>query len=177
MRRDIVVGNPIDADLPAVVFAFLEESGAQVLTSPDGTARVGSGEVVHTVRRQDDRYVVDSRIRGRLRPERLESGELATVARYLVLLHGPDWRQRAGLRHLLPALPSRNAAQASWTDLGDGRVTLTWAERRGRGVARELVDVDAAEFALMLDHRMEDVVASYRDPSGRPVFPQGGEAP
>lgn len=133
---------------------------------PDGRVEVSDGEVRLRVVRDGDSLVVERVSRGAPPGTALRTSELSAVERYLVAWIGDAWRDH----HRLPRVVADATTVSDATVVqGDGwGATLTWTQDGRTCVATELTVGAAHRLAALLAHDVDTLIASYRDPAGRP---------
>ncbi|WP_082686741.1 Imm61 family immunity protein [Mycobacterium sp. IS-3022] len=164
-----VIDSAIDAEFD-VRTADLSSDGRVTFTSGLGETRIMVGSEA------DGTLAVNQS--DRLQPEYtvLRAPALATVERYLLLNFGPTARSRKRLpRVRIPADPDRTAPGFELSSTPDDERRLALVTGEGELVAETERDpVVGTIFLVNLSYLMAasivDIVASYRSPSGIPLF-------
>ena len=109
--------------------------------------------------------------RFRDQPPAIEAVSDTRAAAELVVLAliAQDWRSQHRLPYLHVIDRGAPAAGVQVTKNPETRWSVTWGTPRRR--VTHLNDVRADTLSRLLGHSVEDVVASYQDPDGLPLFP------
>lgn len=133
------------------------------------------------MRRVDGVYRVEEVERVRVQRRVLRTSEESALHRYLALSLAARWRSARRLGLLMPVdrpLPdgmrvelsgTRNAS-LRWVEDGVERRADDLVPHRADDLARTLLHPLEVVVAALLAHDLESLVASYRDPAGRPAL-------
>ncbi|TQL02659.1 hypothetical protein [Cellulomonas sp. SLBN-39] len=149
--------------------ALAHEAGLVWQVEPDHRLLVGESEVQLFVLQEGEDLVVERVSRGAPAGTQLRTRERAAIERYLVAWIGDAWRES---RHMPRALvdASTTARDAAVVQGENWDATLTWTQD-GRTCTATHLNVGAARrLAALLAHDLDTLVASYREPAGRPAL-------
>lgn len=150
------------------VLRFAAETGLSVERAA-GQTRLVDVENVFVIASAEGGWVLTSRYRNDEPVVEVVTDSVDAVQLVFLGIIGEDWRSQHGLPPLVALRRGTPAPDAVViADPEKGRV-VQWGG--GRHVATHLNSVAAARLVRMLAHTVEDVLASYQDPDGRPVFP------
>ena len=159
-------------ELNEALLAFLRErteSTNIVKVNFDGDAlEFGLREVKHFLRLVDGVYTFEMFERGASNGLELITEELGAVERFLAVDHGQGWRYSRGLRRLVVAYGKEGLPPGYEVIDEGGMSTVRWSQD-GRD-CRASVRYDAVALARTLPFSVEEVIASFKDRKGRPVF-------
>ena len=155
--------------LDETVLAFVRDVGQFVEVTPDGDGlEIGETQVQHVVRLVDGVYTVEMIERGTSNGLDVITEERGVVERYLVAIHGNEWRRAHGLERLFTARGEPKYPPGyEVIDEGDS-FTVRWSQDGRECRASNLME--AAELVRTLPFTLDEVIASFKDRKGRPVF-------
>lgn len=154
------------------VRTFLAEAGAHEQPTPEGTGWIATDSGLVVIERADGCFDVARWGKGRTEAVVLTGATKEVVDVFLVLHHGNDWRDAHGLAPLrLSDHETRLPAGFHVAD-GDGRRSELLVDGPPGCVLGGLQPRSARTLAQALAVPFDDLIAFFRDPRGRPAFPQ-----
>lgn len=147
---------------------FMAESGRPITASDrTGSFGVHSSQVDLVVREDGGTWTVEMIERGASNGLLLVTSDVEVLRLFLVLWAGPTWRSKHGL----PFLPTTHATPSNGYSVEEdpeGESGVRGPD--GQWIACGMFEGIAHELAVAVGHPVDDVIASYKDRNGSPVF-------